>query len=37
MNKAYNFIWDFTMLATLALILYHLWMNRQGIINTLFY
>ena len=37
MHKIYNAIWELTMFSALALVLYHLYQNRQAIINMLFY
>ena len=35
MSRIYNVIWEFTMFAALALVLRHLWINRQAIINMI--
>ena len=35
MYKIYNVIWEFVMLSALALVLRHLWLNRQAIINMI--
>jgi hypothetical protein len=37
MGKLYNIIWETVMFGALALTIYHLWSNKQAIINTLFY
>jgi hypothetical protein len=35
MYRIYNAVWEFVMISTLALVLYHLYQNRQAIINMI--
>jgi len=35
MSKIYSIVWEFVMLSALALVLRHLWLNRQSIINLI--
>lgn len=37
MKRLYNFIWNVTMLAALALACFHLYMNKQAIINDIYH
>jgi hypothetical protein len=35
MYKIYNIVWEFVMLSALALVLRHLWINREYIISLM--